>query len=108
MVVPSDAPWFDVRFRQYGFNRISQARVGALCRRSRLLTFRTPHTQACELWIAGFEYEVLAMGFFVHTGFKARDSFHDSEAAENERNRELWRDIKRELRTIYPASGRRC
>ena len=42
-------PRFDERFKQYGFNRISQV---------------------CEMHIAGFEFEVLRTGFVLHAGWK--------------------------------------
>ena len=43
----ADTPQFDERFKQYGFNRISQI---------------------CEMHMAGFSFRVLQAGFLVHHG----------------------------------------
>ena len=84
----SSAPLYDERFRQYGFNRISQVR---------------------EMWLAGFDFEVLSLGFVAHAGFKRveQGGFHDEKDAENDRNRERYREFKRDLKERY-GTARRC
>ncbi|KAK7066106.1 Beta-1,4-glucuronyltransferase 1 [Halocaridina rubra] len=80
-------PSYDERFRQYGFNRISQV---------------------CELHVAGYQFMVLDSAFVVHRGFKTATSFHSSKDVEQERNRILFRQFKGELKEKYPESSRRC
>lgn len=80
-------PYYDERFKQYGFNRISQV---------------------CELHIAGYRFLVLNNHFLVHKGFKRHDQFHDQKDQELERNRLLFRQFKNELKLRYPGSSRRC
>ncbi|KAM8793767.1 beta-1,4-glucuronyltransferase 1 [Eudromia elegans] len=87
-VAPADGvPPFDERFLQYGFNRISQA---------------------CELHVAGFSFAVLDGAFVVHRGLKAPGGARGPRAAEQRRNRRLFRRLKEELRGRYPRSPRRC
>ncbi|EDM12446.1 UDP-GlcNAc:betaGal beta-1,3-N-acetylglucosaminyltransferase 6 (predicted) [Rattus norvegicus] len=86
-VAGGKVPTFDERFRQYGFNRISQA---------------------CELHMAGFNFEVLNEGFLVHKGFKEALKFHPQKEAENQRNKILYRQFKQELKARYPNSPHRC
>ncbi|XP_042295417.1 beta-1,4-glucuronyltransferase 1 [Sceloporus undulatus] len=83
----SSVPPYDERFKQYGFNRISQA---------------------CELHVAGFRFSVLSNAFLVHKGFKVASEFHAQKDAENQRNKVLFRQFKQELKVRYPASPRRC
>ncbi|XP_076145007.1 beta-1,4-glucuronyltransferase 1 [Alosa pseudoharengus] len=80
-------PLYDENFRQYGFNRISQA---------------------CELHIAGYRFSVLNSAFVVHRGFKVQGEFHSRKDEENRRNRVLFRSFKEGLKTKYPTSPRRC
>lgn len=80
-------PYYDERFKQYGFNRISQV---------------------CELHIAGYRFLVLNKHFLVHKGFKRHDQFHDQKDQELEKNRLLFRLFKNELKLKYPSSARRC
>ncbi|KAG8234554.1 hypothetical protein J437_LFUL014010, partial [Ladona fulva] len=80
------APFYDERFKQYGFNRISQV---------------------CELHVAGYKFSVLNNAFLVHQGLKTPDSFHPEKDADQERNRVLFRQFKVELREKYPESSRR-
>ncbi|CAG0913822.1 unnamed protein product [Notodromas monacha] len=80
-------PRYDERFRQYGFNRISQV---------------------CEAFVAGMEFLVFKKAFVVHNGFKTAASFHSTKAEEQERNREKFRAFKKELVAKYPNSTRRC
>ncbi|XP_030635939.1 beta-1,4-glucuronyltransferase 1 [Chanos chanos] len=80
-------PLYDENFRQYGFNRISQA---------------------CELHVAGYRFSVLGNAFVVHRGFKVQGEFHSRKDEENRKNRLLFRSFKEGLKTKYPSSPRRC
>ncbi|XP_067117727.1 beta-1,4-glucuronyltransferase 1 [Osmerus mordax] len=84
---PRRVPLYDESFRQYGFNRISQA---------------------CELHVAGYRFSVLTSAFVVHQGFKVQGEFHAKKDEENRRNRLLFRSFKEGLKTKYPSSPRRC
>ncbi|KAK5875720.1 hypothetical protein CesoFtcFv8_026769 [Champsocephalus esox] len=84
---PHTVPLYDENFKQYGFNRISQA---------------------CELHIAGYKFSVLSSAFLVHRGFKIQGEFHAKKDEENKRNRVLFRSFKEGLKTKYPSSNRRC
>ena len=64
--------------------------------------------QACELHVAGFDFEVLNEGFLVHKGFKEALKFHPQKEAENQHNKILYRQFKQELKTKYPDSPRHC
>ncbi|KAI0214096.1 hypothetical protein LSAT2_000811 [Lamellibrachia satsuma] len=86
-IAPRTVPVFDERFKQYGFNRISQA---------------------CELHIAGFKFTVLSNAFLVHRGYKKQTGFHLTKDREQEQNRLLFRLFKEELKTKYADSIRRC
>nr|XP_006129820.2 beta-1,4-glucuronyltransferase 1 [Pelodiscus sinensis] len=83
----NSVPPYDERFKQYGFNRISQA---------------------CELHVAGYSFSVLNNAFLVHKGFKVPSEFHAQKDAENQRNKVLFRQFKQELKLKYPGSLRRC
>ncbi|XP_078001320.1 beta-1,4-glucuronyltransferase 1-like [Glandiceps talaboti] len=80
-------PKYDERFKQYGFNRISQV---------------------CEVHIAGYNFAIVDNGFVLHKGFKNPGGFHVQKDKDNERNRILFRQFKEELQTKYPESLRRC
>ena len=80
------APLFDERFRQYGFNRISQV---------------------CHMHMAGFDFVVLRGSFLVHQTQKRVGEFHGSKAEEQDRNRLIFRKLKEELKREFP-SERRC
>ncbi|XP_077401380.1 beta-1,4-glucuronyltransferase 1 [Vanacampus margaritifer] len=84
---PRNVPLYDENFKQYGFNRISQA---------------------CELHVAGYKFSVLSSGFLVHLGFKIQGEFHARKDEENQRNRLLFRSFKETLKAKYPNSRRRC
>ncbi|XP_067435970.1 beta-1,4-glucuronyltransferase 1 [Thunnus thynnus] len=84
---PHTVPLYDENFKQYGFNRISQA---------------------CELHVAGYRFSVLSSAFVVHRGFKIQGEFHPKKDEENKRNRVLFRSFKEGLKTKYPSSNRRC
>lgn len=72
-------------------------------------SFFYPHPfQACELHMAGFNFEVLNEGFLVHKGFKEALKFHPQKEAENQRNKILYRQFKQELKARYPNSPHRC
>lgn len=64
--------------------------------------------QACELHVAGFDFEVLNEGFLVHKGFKEALKFHPQKEAENQHNKILYRQFKQELKAKYPDSPRHC
>ncbi|XP_061525856.1 beta-1,4-glucuronyltransferase 1 [Phycodurus eques] len=84
---PRAVPLYDESFKQYGFNRISQA---------------------CELHVAGYKFSVLNSAFLVHRGFKIQGEFHTRKDEENQHNRLLFRSFKEALKTKYPTSSRRC
>lgn len=83
----NSVPLYDERFKQYGFNRISQV---------------------CELHVAGFKFTILNKAFVIHKGFKTKDSFHPKKEEELEFNRKLYRQFKTELKIKYTESSRRC
>ncbi|WAR18799.1 B4GA1-like protein [Mya arenaria] len=78
---------YDGRFKQYGFNRISQV---------------------CEMHLAGFQFAVFNNAFVVHQGFKEKSGFHSAKDEENRRNKELYNLLKHELKDRYPESNRHC
>ncbi|XP_029943782.1 beta-1,4-glucuronyltransferase 1 [Salarias fasciatus] len=84
---PRAVPLYDESFKQYGFNRISQA---------------------CELHVAGYRFSVLSSAFVVHRGFKIQGEFHARKDEENKHNRVLFRSFKEGLKAKYPSSSRRC
>nr|CAD7430813.1 unnamed protein product [Timema monikensis] len=86
-IARNSVPFYDERFKQYGFNRISQV---------------------CELHVAGYKFSVLNNAFLVHKGLKTAGSFHSDKDLDQERNRVLFRHFKLELREKYPESSRRC
>lgn len=86
-IAKTSLPLYDERFKQYGFNRISQV---------------------CEMHVAGFTFHVLDNAFLLHKGFKDADKFHSQKEKENDRNRNLYRTFKEELKTRYPGVTRRC
>ena len=81
------SPYYDERFQQYGFNRISQV---------------------CEMHIAGFNWQVLRSAFLMHRGLKISGGTHESEEAEQNANRILFGQFKEELKVKYPGVARRC
>ncbi|XP_070180229.1 beta-1,4-glucuronyltransferase 1-like [Littorina saxatilis] len=86
-ITKASLPLYDERFKQYGFNRISQV---------------------CEMHVAGYNFAVLNNAFLLHKGFKSQTSFHPTKEEEQNRNRLLFRKFKEELKTKYPDSSRRC
>ena len=83
----SQLPSYDERFRQFGYNRISQL---------------------CESHLAGFQLVVLPWGFLTHNGFK--ESLHAKASIELQRNIELYDEFVEEKYKEYDAelTGRRC
>ena len=81
------APMYDERFRQYGFNRISNL---------------------CELHVAAYHFYVLNDAFVIHRGLKKSHSFHSDKQLDQERNRHLFRQFKLGLTLKYPHSDRSC
>ncbi|ESO83002.1 hypothetical protein LOTGIDRAFT_169833 [Lottia gigantea] len=86
-IVAKSLPLYDERFKQYGFNRISQV---------------------CEMYIAGYQFTVLSDVFLVHKGFKQPGHFHKTKDEEQQKNKLLFRKFKEELKTKYDDSIRRC
>ncbi|XP_014289932.1 beta-1,4-glucuronyltransferase 1 isoform X1 [Halyomorpha halys] len=86
-IASNNVPLYDERFKQYGFNRISQV---------------------CELHVAGYTFSVMNNGFLVHRGFKTEQNFHIEKDREQESNRLLFRVFKTELKYKYIDSSRRC
>ncbi|KAK9512533.1 hypothetical protein O3M35_000935 [Rhynocoris fuscipes] len=86
-IVRNNAPLYDERFKQYGFNRISQV---------------------CELHVAGYTFFILNNAFLIHKGFKTLDSFHEDIEKDQNNNRHLFRQFKAELKFKYIDSSRRC
>ncbi|CAG5121419.1 unnamed protein product [Candidula unifasciata] len=86
-IARTSLPLYDERFKQYGYNRISQV---------------------CEMHIAGFKFHVLNNAFIVHKGFKVKDGFHGSKGAENRRNKQLFLKFQEELKVKYPHESKRC
>lgn len=75
-----NVPMYDERFKQYGFNRISQV---------------------YELSTAGYKFIVLNNLFLIHRGLKEPNSFHISKDVDQETNRILFRQFKNELHDKY-------
>ena len=46
--------------------------------------------------------------FLVHKGFKEPGLFHTMKDAENDKNRELYKIFKEDLKERYPLSSRQC
>ncbi|KAL1138533.1 hypothetical protein AAG570_008596, partial [Ranatra chinensis] len=86
-IASNNVPFYDERFKQYGFNRISQV---------------------CELHVAGYTFSVLNNAFLVHRGFKTTTSFHPDKEKDQDHNRMLFRQFKAELKVKYIDSTRRC
>jgi hypothetical protein len=86
-IAKTSVPLYDERFKQYGYNRVSQV---------------------CEMHVAGFQFHVLDNTFIVHKGFKVKDGFHASKDAENGKNKLLFEKFKEELTVKYPKADRRC
>ncbi|KAL4238435.1 Beta-1 [Mactra antiquata] len=83
----TDLPLYDGKFKQYGFNRISQV---------------------CEMYVAGYSFAVLNNAFIVHRGLKEKDKFHSKKEEENLKNKELFRAFKLNLKDKYPDITRQC
>nr|XP_002132013.1 beta-1,4-glucuronyltransferase 1 isoform X1 [Ciona intestinalis]XP_026689658.1 beta-1,4-glucuronyltransferase 1 isoform X1 [Ciona intestinalis] len=84
----SHTPDYDERFKQYGYDRISQN---------------------CELRLCGFTFVVMANSFVVHKGFKERGKFHHEKEVENKRNFNLFQNVFiPEMTKKYSSSGVDC
>lgn len=81
-------PYYDERFKAYGYDRISQV---------------------CEMHVKGFDFHVLNNAFIFHIGFKTHAKMHPSKNAENALNMVKFKnEFKPLLRTKYPSSKREC
>lgn len=78
----ANVPMYDERFKQYGFNRVSQV---------------------YELSIAGYKFLVLNNLFLIHRGLKEPNSFHATKDSDQETNRILFGQFKNELHDKYSA-----
>lgn len=101
----NDVPLYDERFRQYGFNRISQVNFPFPFY---FYHFKFVNFQVCELHMAGYRFAILNNAFLVHKGFKVQGVFHSNKDLELEHNRMLFRQFKIQLKDRYPTSNRRC
>ncbi|XP_070576846.1 beta-1,4-glucuronyltransferase 1-like [Ptychodera flava] len=80
-------PKYDERFKQYGFNRISQV---------------------CEVHISGYNFAIMDNAFILHKGFKTPSDFHSQKDEENVQNKLLYTQFKEELTIKYPEAVRQC
>lgn len=81
-------PYYDERFKAYGFDRISQV---------------------CEMYIKGFTFMVLNNAFVFHLGFKFEDKMHKSKNNENKLNFGIFKNVfKPDMKRKYPKSSRQC
>eukprot|EP00117_Sycon_ciliatum_P019366 scpid60272/ scgid17575/ N-acetyllactosaminide beta-1,3-N-acetylglucosaminyltransferase; I-beta-1,3-N-acetylglucosaminyltransferase; Poly-N-acetyllactosamine extension enzyme; UDP-GlcNAc:betaGal beta-1,3-N-acetylglucosaminyltransferase 1 len=80
-------PRYDERFKQYGFNRISNV---------------------CQLYMAGYTFHVMDTPFLIHKGFKEKGEFHAEKDVENSINRDLYAAFRRELQMRYQDTNRQC
>ena len=84
----NSVPLHDERFKQYGYDRISQI---------------------CELYMAGYRFFVLNNVFTVHQGYKRLEGFHLEKNIENRRNFLLFEDyFQPEMAKKYPEANRTC
>ncbi|CAK8685198.1 unnamed protein product [Clavelina lepadiformis] len=83
-----NVPEHDERFKQYGYDRISQV---------------------CELYVSGHSFVLLANAFVVHKGLKSREKFHSKKNEENRKNWILYTKLfKPDLKLKYLNSTREC
>ncbi|XP_039257497.2 beta-1,4-glucuronyltransferase 1-like [Styela clava] len=89
LILPKNAPKFDERFLQYGYNRFSQI---------------------CEVLTAGFDFKVLDNAFLIHLGFKSNspDDFHFKKVEEHAKQSAKFPSFLQELRNKYPNSQHFC
>lgn len=76
-------PLYDERFRQYGFNRVSQL---------------------CEMHIAGYRFLVLNNAFTLHKGYKTTSIFYSNKEKDHVKNRQLYDQFKMEIKEKYNSS----
>lgn len=86
-ILPWNAPKYDERFKQYGFNRIS-------------------HT--CEVFLSGYRFIVLNQAFLIHDGFKSEQKFHYNKKNDEIKNRLNYNLFLRSLNQKYPQSPMKC
>ncbi|XP_061173936.1 beta-1,4-glucuronyltransferase 1-like [Saccostrea echinata] len=80
-------PLYEERFKQYGYNRVSQI---------------------CEMYVAGYKFFVLNNAFLVHKGQKQKNTFYLEKVKDHRENKALFQDFKEELKSRYPDSTRTC
>lgn len=83
----SSLPLYEERFKQYGYNRVSQI---------------------CEMYVAGYKFFVLNNAFLVHKGQKKKDKFYSDKKKDHKENKALFQEFKEELKSRYPDSARIC
>ena len=65
--------------------------------------------QACEMYVAGYEFVVLNNAFLAHDGFKDGSSdHHPSWEEEMKKNQVLYEEFQSDLKDIYPGTPRNC
>jgi len=84
----TNIPEHDERFKQYGYDRISQI---------------------CELFMADYRFFVLNNLFTVHQGYKRLGGFHMEKNIENRKNFLIFEDqFQPDMQSKYPDSNRTC
>ena len=79
-----EVPLFDERFKQYGFDRIQQI---------------------CELYVAGYKFEILDNAFLAHDGWKIPKKFYKNKEADTVQNWVLFNyHFKDELQRKYQTT----
>lgn len=80
-------PYYDERFKAYGYDRISQV---------------------CEMYVKGFKFYVLNNGFIFHIGFKYKKDMHQTKNQENQNNMQIYeKQFKPGLKEKY-LNKREC
>lgn len=87
LIVPRNAPKFDERFSQYGYNRMSHV---------------------CEMLSADYKFKILDNAFLTHIGYKYQQHFHGSKQQELVENEALFQTFNQELREKYSKSEKFC
>jgi len=84
----TDAPLHDERFKQYGYDRISQI---------------------CELYMADYKFFILDNLFTVHQGYKMLADINLARNLENRKNFLIFEErFQPEMSKKYPDSGKTC
>jgi len=84
---PKLIPTFDSRFKAHGHARISQA---------------------CESYIAGYDYAVLNNVFLYHLGYLDRSQLSETELIEDETSSLLFQQFQEDLSKHYTNVSRKC